>query len=395
MGRRILIVGGGYAGMLAAVRLAKRTRGRGVAIALVDPKAHFVERIRLHEDAAGAVRPRRSLASMLEGTGVAPIAGSVRGVDLAARRAEIVPAGSGAVLREAFDDLVLATGSRAARVPSRALSCATEEDMLALRAKLATLAAGARVVVVGGGLTGVELAAELAERRAGLRVTLVSDGDVLPDATPAGRESVRRTLASLGVDVVANERVVAVDDGEVVLSSGVGLCTDATVWAAGFEASPLPAAIGLAVDELGRARVDARLRTVGHDFVRAIGDAARVEAARRPLRMACASAMPMAAFAADDLAREIRGEAPRPFAFSWFVRCVSLGRRAGLVERLDGEDRPSSVWLDGRPGAWFKESICRFTVASIALEKTGIGYSWPRGRSVVAAPSRIELEEAS
>lgn len=390
MGRRILVVGGGYAGMLAAVRLAKRTRGRDVSIALVDPKAHFVERIRLHEDAAGALRPRRSLASMLEGSGVDVIAGAVLGVDLAARRAEIALAGSRDVTREAFDDLVLATGSRAARVPSRALSCATEEDMLALRARLATLAPGARALVVGAGLTGVEVAAELAERRAGLRVTLVSDGEVLPDATPAGRESARRTLAALGVEVVSNERVVAVDDVEVVLSSGVGLRANATVWAAGFEASPLPRATGLAVDALGRALVDARLRSVAHDFVRAIGDAAHVDVGGGPLRMACASAMPMAAFAADDLAREIAGDAPRPFAFSWFVRCASLGRRAGLVQRLDAEDRPTSLWLDGRPGAWFKESICRFTVASIALEKAGIGYAWPRRRALAPA-----MEQAS
>jgi NADH dehydrogenase FAD-containing subunit len=200
-------------------------------------------------------------------------------------------------------------------------------------------------------------------------------------------------LRSLGVDLVERERVVAVDEREIVLSSGAALPSDVTVWAAGFEAHSLARDIGLPVDALGRAFVDARLRSTRCDFVHVIGDAARVELLGRdgtaaPLRMGCATAMPMGAFAADDLARELAGEASKPFAFAYFVRCTSLGRSEGMIQKVDADDRPTRAWLDGAVAAWFKEKVCRFTVASIGRERNKIGYTWPTGRH---APPIAEL----
>lgn len=388
MARRILVVGGGYAGTLAAIRLARKTRAQDAEVVLADARPWFVERVRLHQDVAGKGPARTSLASMLAGTRVELRVGTVSELDLERRRARFDGGAiaAGQAREEAFDEVVLATGSRASRpdIPGieRTLSCATEEKALALRARLATLDGG-RVVIVGAGLTGIELASELAEGRPDLHVTLVSSGVLAPIVSDGGREHVRRAFQRARVGVVEHARVVAVEQDAVVLSSGEVLPSDATVWCGGFVANPLGARAGLAVDGHGRAVVDARLRSTSHDFVRVAGDAARVEVCGRDggptaLRMGCATAMPQGAFCADDLAASLVGRAVKPYSFAFVLECMSLGRRDGLVQRLDAYDVPLRSFVAGRPGAWIKELICRFAKGSARLERHGLGYAWPK-----------------
>ena len=374
-----MVVGGGYAGAICAVRLARKARAADAEIVLVEARPWFVERIRLHEDVAGIPAARRSIASMLKGTRVRLHVATVSRIDLAQRRA-FFDAGTGTT--EAFDELVLATGSIASSrgVPGieRAWSCATEERALALRAHLDAMP-GARVVVVGGGLTGVELVTELAGRRPDLRVTLVSSGEVAFMLSETGRAHVRRACAKAGVELREHTRVVAVEEGAVILASGDAVPSDATVWCGGFEAAPLAREAGIEVDEIGRAVVDSRLRSTSHDFVRVIGDAARVSMLGRnglpqTLRMACATAVPQGCFTADDLA----GRTDKPFSFAYFIQCVSLGPRDGILQPVDPYDAPKRTWIGGRSGAWLKELICRYPVTSIALERRGFGYSWPK-----------------
>lgn len=363
---------------------------RDVEIVLASARPWFVERIRLHEDCAGGGPERRSLASMLEGTDVRLRIGTIEEIDLDRRRA------SG----EAFDDLVIATGSveRSRGVPGleHAWSCATEERSLALRAHLAALGgARPRVVVIGGGLTGIELATELAERHAELRVVLVTAGPIAPMLGESARAHVLRTCERLGIEVRSNARVAAVERDGIVLGSGDAIGSDATVWCAGFEATPLAASAGLAVDENGRAYVDGRLRSKSHPFVRVIGDAAHVDLpnpARRPqhLRMACATALPQGAFCADDLALELAGRTPgRELSFAYAAQCVSLGRRNGVVHHVDAYDAPRPMFVAGRPGAWLKELVCRYAFGAVRLERRGIGYAWPSAPAL-ASSSRPE-----
>ncbi len=404
MARRILIVGGGYAGVLCAIRLARKTRGTNVEIALVDARPHFVERIRLHQDVAGKGPARKPISSMLAGTGVRLVVGTIRELDLARRRAflEVGNPGNpvGEVGGEAFDDLVLATGSVAATrgIPGieRAWSCATEERSIALRARLATIPGG-RVVIVGGGLTGIELATELAERRPDLRITLASCDDVAFMLSPRARAHVRRSLERLHVELRESTRVAAIDGDAAILDSGDALPSDATVWCGGFEATPLARSAGLAVDDVGRAFVDAHLRSASHDFVRVIGDAANVEGSTGPLRMACATAVPQGAFCADDLARELVSPSSRavPFSFAYAIQCLSLGRRDGIIQHVDAHDVPKRMWLGGRSGAWIKELICRYPVMSIGLERHGIGYSWPHAPALPPPSSRDAAQLAA
>lgn len=379
--RRITIVGGGYAGALCAARLARKTREEEAEVVLVTDRPYFVERIRLHEDAAGEPRKRRSYTELLAGTRVQVHLGRVAGADFDRRRLAFEGDDRATM---AFDDLVLATGSVAARphIPGieRTFACANEADALALRAEL-DARPSARVVIVGAGLTGLELASELAEKRRGLSITLVTNDDVGPMVAESGRVHVRAVLAELGVAVRERTRVAAFEDGAVLLASGESIACDVTVWAGGFVASPLARDLGLEVDDIGRAEIDGRLRSHSHPFVRVIGDAARVASiapagAPDVLRMACATAVPQGAFCADAIARSLHGYDEGLFSFAYAGCCVSMGRKNGIIQFSDAWDMPTERWIGGRTAAFLKEAVCRYPLASVRLERWGFGYRW-------------------
>ena len=379
--RRITIVGGGYAGALCAARLARKTSAAEAEVVLVTDRPYFVERIRLHEDTAGEPRKRRSFAELLAGTRVQVHLGRVAGADFDRRRLAF-EGDERATL--AFDDLVLATGSVASRphIPGieRAFACANEPDAFSLRAELDSRP-NARVVIVGAGLTGLELASELAEKRRGLSITLVTNDEVGPMVAEGGRVHVRAVLATLGIEVRERTRVAAFEDGAVLLASGESIACDVTVWAGGFVASSLARDLGLEVDEIGRAEIDGRLRSHSHPFVRVIGDAARVASiapagAPDVLRMACATAVPQGAFCADAIARSIHGYDEGLFSFAYAGCCVSLGRKNGVIQLSDAWDMPTERWIGGRSAAFLKEAVCRYPLASVRLERWGFGYRW-------------------
>jgi NADH dehydrogenase FAD-containing subunit len=137
----------------------------------------------------------------------------------------------------------------------------------------------------------------------------------------------------------------------------------------------------------GRVRVDASLRAFGHPEVLVIGDAARVEledvigdVARgdgAALRMACATAMPMGAHAAEQVLRFVRGEPGTPLRFAAAMLCVSLGRGEGLIQLLTPDDRPRARVVRGMAAALIKEAICRMTVVALRAEARGVRvYRW-------------------
>jgi NADH dehydrogenase FAD-containing subunit len=119
-------------------------------------------------------------------------------------------------------------------------------------------------------------------------------------------------------------------------------------------------------------QVDAALRSVAHPNIYAVGDAAAT-----PLRMACATAMPMGAYAADHLAARLNGQPQiEPFRFAYVLQCLSLGRRRALVQFVDRDDTPQERIITGWWGARIKELICRFTVWSLRWEKRVPGAYW-------------------
>lgn len=359
MTARILVLGAGYSGLVAARLTA---RHRDARVTLVNASDRFVERVRLHQVATGQdVRPR-PIAKLLDGKPVDFIVGRVTAIDAARREVELADG-----RRLGYDTLIYALGSRSDvdAVPGaaeHAYPLATADDAVRLRERLA---AGGAVAVVGGGLTGIETATELAETRPELTVRLLTADRLGARLSGRGRRHLRRVFARLGVEIQEEAPVTEVRADGVLLAGGEHVPADTVVWAAGFRVPNLARDAAFAVDERGRMLVDPALRSVSHPEVYAIGDAAVM---RRPdgqeLRMACATAMPAAHHAARAVRDGLGGRAPSPFQFRYVNQCISLGRRNALVQYVRADDSPVEFVLTGRIAALYKELIVRGALAA-------------------------------
>lgn len=396
---KILILGGGYAGLMAASRATRA--GSAVQVTLIDARPAFTQRIRLHETLAGRTPKTLDYASLLKRRGARFVQARAESLDPGRRRV-LARSVEGARIELDYDTLVLALGSvTSAAVPGVAENAVRLNDPAAIREAAARIAADAagRVLVAGGGLTGIESAAELAERYPHLRVTLATRGRVGDGYSPAGATHLRHRLIELGVEFVEETTIVSLEAGRASLADGGLIPFDLCVWAGGFEAPPLARDAGLAVDLDGRALVDPALRALSHPEIFAAGDAAVATMPDgRTLRMGCVSAMPLGAHAGESLLRRLRGEEPEPFAFGFSIRCISLGRKDGLVQFVEPDDTPlPRVWTRRR-AAIVKELICRMTYAVPRWELlTGLRlYRWPGpGKPLVQSRSESAARPAA
>ncbi|HXY67551.1 MAG TPA: FAD-dependent oxidoreductase [Mycobacterium sp.] len=372
----IVVIGGGYAGTLAANHLRLRA---DVDITMVNPRPVFVERIRLHQLAAGSGSAAVDYGTLL-GEGIRLIVDSAERINSTDRTIELT---SGAVLD--YDYLIYAVGSTGivpAAVPGAvefAYPIAEFEHAARLRGALDELHPDAPVVVVGAGLTGIETASELAGQR---RVTLVCGGVLGPSLSRAGRRSVAKWLRRLGVDVLETAVVREVRSDAVVLdaslSAGAVLPSALTVWTAGFGVPELAARSGLSTDPLGRLLTDETLTSVDDPRIVAAGDASAPSG--QPLRMSCQAAGPLGVQAANTVLSRIAGTKPAPLSQAFVGQCISLGRSYGTLQLSRTDDTPVNAVLGGRVTASIKEAICKATVWSIRREAAKPGsYFWLKG----------------
>ncbi|WP_190813757.1 NAD(P)/FAD-dependent oxidoreductase [Saccharopolyspora pogona] len=358
MAFRIVVVGAGYTG-LAAAKLA--ARWTDAEVTLINAGDRFVERVRLHQLAAGQALRDLPLADLVEGTGVTLVVDSVTGIDATKRVVRL--ANSSRVVQ--YDLLVYALGSAADKgsvpgVAEHAYNVATADEAARLRERIGDSDV---VAVVGGGLTGIEAAAELAESHPGLKVRFVNGGALGAGLSRRGQDYLRRTFDRLGVEVREHARVSEVRADGLVLADGERLGADIVVWTAGFKVLDLAREAGFAVDDHGRLIVDEMLRSVSHPEVTGIGDAAAVRMrSGQELRMACATGLPSTQHAMRAIADRLAGRSPRPLRFRYVNQCISLGRRDGLIQFVRADDSPREAVLTGRKAALYKEAIVRGTI---------------------------------
>ncbi|MEV4711191.1 FAD-dependent oxidoreductase [Micromonospora sp. NPDC049374] len=386
---KVVVIGGGYAGVMAANRLTRRA---DVQVTLVNPRRNFVERLRLHQVAGGSAEAVVDYRDILADR-VRLEVDAATSIDAAGHR---ITTWSGGTID--YDYLIYAAGSGSVEpeVPGaaeHAHSVATLEDAQRLGRVIAAAPPTASVTVVGAGATGIETAAELAE--AGRTVTLVCGGVLGPYLHPRGRRSIARRLARLGVTVLdgAGTKVTAVTPDAVRLGDGRELVSTVTVWAAGFGVPDLAARSGLSTDALGRLRTDETLTSVDDVHIVAAGDAAAPS--DRPLRMSCQSARPLGAHAADTVLRRIAGEPPEPINIGFFGQCIGLGRRAATAQIASRDDTANRFYLGGRLAATIKEYAIRSVLKELAHEAREPGsYRWPfkddkRRQVLRAGPARL------
>ncbi|MEV6113557.1 FAD-dependent oxidoreductase [Streptomyces sp. NPDC052109] len=391
MQHRIVVLGAGYSGATAAGRLARRLHREDAAITVVNAEPDFVERVRMHQLAAGEDLRSRPFSEVFAGTGVELKPAEVTGVDVDRRAVTVV--GAGGTEELAYDTLVYALGSgwNDQGVPGtaeHAHELAGRPGALRLRERLAGLDAGRSVVVVGGGLTGVEAATEIAEARPDLDVALAARAGLGDWLSPKGRRHLRKVFGRLGITVHEHAAVTAVEADRVTLADGTAVPAAVTVWTTGFAVHPIAAATALEVTDTGRIVVDRTMRSVSHPDVYAIGDAAMAMGpGDQPLRMSCASGVPTAWQAADAIAARLTGTKVPKTPLRYFNQCISLGRREGLIQYVTADDRAVRAALTGRLAALYKELVCKGAAWGVANPTIGMPV---RRRRVVRRPARAE-----
>jgi NADH:quinone reductase (non-electrogenic) len=376
----VVVVGGGYAGTLAAIRLAGRARRRA-RVTLIDPEPDFVQRLRLHQVATGQEIAQPAYRKLL-GRRVKFVQGWAERIDV---DRGVVEVGGGDQRQLPFDWMILTAGSGVdlASVPGAAEWAHSVCDVRSARAleqALHQTREGCEVGVVGGGLTGLEVASELATESPRVRVMLVTSGPLGGWLSDRGREYLAGVLARQEIDVIDRVSVNSVEPDRLLLADGSEIPCGLAIWCGGFRASPLASLSGLETDELGRLPVDRSLRSLSHPRILAAGDSAATPpfVAGSRLRMCCQVAIPSAAHAADTVLAEIGGREPKELRFGYIHQPLSLGRRDGLIQFVDRGDRPRDRILTGRIAALYKDIVSASPLTGFRLERLMPGATvWP------------------
>ena len=363
---RVVIVGGGFGGLQAALSLARAP----VEVTLVDRRNFHLFQPLLYQVATGGLSPANIAAPLRavlrDQANARVILGEVTGFEPAGRR---VLLGAATI---PYDTLILATGSRHHYFghddwEPLARGLKTVEDATAMRSRILSAFesaerepdAAARVpwltfVVVGGGATGVELAGAIAElahdtfRRnfrafdpAAARIILIEgDARVLPSYPPDLSEKARASLRRLGVEVLTGALVTAVGDRGVTLKRAgaeESIAARTVLWAAGVLASPLgralAAATGVATDRAGRVPVGDDLTLPGHPEILVVGDLALVRGpGGAPLPGVAQVAIQEGRHAARLVAGRLRGAAIPAFRYRDLGSMATIGRAAAVAQ---------------------------------------------------------------
>ena len=342
--QRIVVLGAGFAGLWSAIGAARALDEFGIGadkveIVVIDRTAWHSIRVRNYE--ADLEGTRVALDSVLGPIGVRRLEGEVTAIDVA--RKTVTYESGGASHGITYDRLVFALGSRLAHPPIKGLGDhAFDVDTYAaaerLNAHIANLPkrppspGPSTVLVVGGGLTGIEAAAEMPGklRAAGIaspRVILADHAARIGSDMGAGAQPViDEALEALGVEMRGGVSVAAIDADGATLATGERIAAATVVWCAGMQAHPLTAQFPVERDRLGRLPVEPSLKIKGLAAEFAAGDCAwlLVDDVHSSV-MSCQHGRPMGRFAGHNVVCDLRGRPVLPLRLDWYTTILDLG----------------------------------------------------------------------
>lgn len=405
----IVILGAGFGGMYIAKKFARRVKRGEIDVTIVNRTNYFLFTPLLHEVATGSLSPRsvaEPLREIFMGTGVKIVQGDVDSIDAASRTVKIKSAGR--VHDISYDYLVVATGAETnyygiSGAAENALPLKNLADAALIRnrvidaferAVLANDEAERRAllsfVVVGGGATGVELTAELADwlnamvkryyggthcrggedRSCGpeeTSVTLVNAGkELLEMFAPSLRSAAKRRLEKSGVVIESNTAVTAVSRAGLTVAGGRMIGASTVIWTAGVRAI-VPHFEGLSPTLTGgRIAVDGQFRMLGADRIFVLGDAAayvdpqefkQMTEKTRPLPMLAQVAKAQSVAVARNIIASIGNKKLKDFNYRSKGSMVSVGQWFAIGEIF-------SLNIAGRLTWWMWRTVYLFKFAS-------------------------------
>ncbi len=343
--QRIVVIGAGFAGLWSAIGAARKLDELGIGpdrveVALVERSAFHSIRVRNYE--AELEDTRIPLDDILRPIGVRRVETEAVDIDLAQRRvilshgAETLP----------YDRLVFALGSRLVRPPipglaEHAFDVDTYDAGCRLNAHIAALPAREAspgqwtALVIGGGLTGIEVATEMPGKlRAafagapGKARVIIADRQpwIGSDMGEEARQVIGEALSSLGVEQRPGVSVAAIDEDGAILAGGERIPAATIVWCAGMQAHPLTARFPVERDRFGRIPVDDFLKVAGMAAEFAAGDVAWFPIdGNRSCVMSCQHGRPMGRFAGHNVVCDLLGLPMLPLRIDWYSTILDLG----------------------------------------------------------------------
>ncbi len=424
---RVVVVGGGFAGLHATTQLTKQ----GFKVTLVDRHPYTTFQPLLYQVATGGLNPGdityalRRFAAKHDAHRASFRRASVTGIDREGKRV-LVDTGEPIP----YDYLVLAQGvganffgidgaeQHARTIYTRGAALEVRDIIFSGLERLTAERDPDRrftVAVVGGGPTGVEMAGTLAEMKSealpvlypelhvdNFRVVLVEMTDqLLGPFEPPLRDYTLDQLRRRGVDVRLSTAIERVESDKVHFADGGSLDVDVLIWAAGVGAHATVADWGLPQGKAGRILVDTDLRVQGAEDVFAVGDAALIEEA--PLPQLAQPAIQMGEHAARNIAHLAKGEGTEPFEYHDQGVMATIGRNAAVVDLAPIGPLPR-LRFKGYP-AWLTwvvvhlQSLLGGRNRIQAMINMGFRYlTWPRSATgilgdVTEPPSRRAIDE--
>jgi NADH:ubiquinone reductase (H+-translocating) len=374
--KRVVIIGGGFAG-IAAARALRRCDAE---IVLIDRRNHHIFQPLLYQVATAVLAPAEIAAPIRQieekQTNLTVMLAEVTAVDLGSRSVGVSYPTSG-THKIPFDFLIIAAGMQpsyfghdefaeyapglknlrdAETIRTKILSAyelAELTDDESERSRLMTFA------LVGGGPTGVELAASIAQmaavtlrgnfRRidpAKTSIVLIEGGNrILPTFAESLSRKAARRLEKLGVKVMTGMKVDKVDE-QGVIAGGQRIPSATVLWTAGVTASTVVRTLGVPTDRAGRLPVDPFLMLPGASGVFAVGDVASSTEGKRPLPGVAQVAIQQGRYVGRVISQQLKGRVPRrPFRYFDKGNMAVVGKNFAVLER--GRIRMSGfvTWL--------------------------------------------------
>ncbi len=399
---RIVILGGGFAGLAVAQRLESLLHAGEADVTLVSRDNYALFTPMLPEVSGGELEARHivsPLRALLRTTEL--VLGEVRSIDINGKLVTVQLLLGERTTLIGYDHLVLATGSVTATfgipgVAEHSIPFKRLEDAETLRNRIVEALEVADVerdprrraslltyAIVGGGYTGVEIAGELVDFFRGIvpfyrtikyediQVVLIEGGSkLLPDLLPKMGEYCAKLLTERGVRVRLGAMVSQVDGGGVALKDGNRIDAATIVWSAGVRPSPLIAGLPLPHARNGGILVKGDMSVEQHPGVWALGDCAWIPNPKGGFYPATAQhAIREGPLLAENVVRALRGERTRPFCWQSLGTMASLGGQQGVV------GFPNGFVLTGFPAWWLWRTYYLLRIPGL-YRKVRVAIDW-------------------
>jgi NADH dehydrogenase len=345
--KRIVVIGAGFAGLWSALGAARkldelRIPSDQVEVVTVNASNYHSIRVRNYEKNLDETLV--PLSDVLAPAGVNWIEGVVSSVNV--NKGNVTVSTQTGTKSLEYDRLVIAPGSKLVHpaipgLAEHAFDVDTYEGARRLQQHMSALSSAPAsagrytVVVVGAGLTGIEVAAELPSRlrsvvgdreRDVIRVILADRTAKIGQEMGGAQPVIELAMKELGVELMPNVELKTVDGGGVVLGNGGRIDAATVIWCGGMRANPLTEQLPVALDGLGRLPVDAFLRVKTVRGVFAAGDCARLLVdGEHPSVMSCQHSRPMGRYAGHNAVCDLLGLEMLPLRIDWYTTILDLG----------------------------------------------------------------------